>query len=152
MAGEKYVSGWVGSLAYWDGEAWKPVVCLTSSSYQSTMNMIEKINMCTQGETEQSPGSIVRTVQVEGEVVDTTEVGGVSPGVTIEELYELQETSRTSKTPDDFRLNRGPFGYKYFSGYLADLSDNYAASEDATFSASLTVNGNPTDTDPHAGD
>lgn len=149
MAGEKYVSGWVGSLAVWDGDAWKPVVCLSSSSYTSTMNMIEKINMCTGGDTEQSPGSIVRTVQVEGEVVDTTAVGGVSPGVTIEELYELQETQRTTKAPNDFRLNRGPFGYKYWSGYFSDLSDNYAADADATFSASLTVNGNPTDTDPH---
>lgn len=151
MAGEKYVSGWVGSLSYWDGAAYKPVGCLTSSSFQSTMNMIEKINMCTQGETEQSPGSIVRSVSIEGEVIDTTAVGGVPASVSIEELYVLQEESRVSKTPIPWRLNRGPSGYKYFKGYLSELSDNYAADADATFSGNLTVQGNPTDVDPNTG-
>ncbi|MGJ1499622.1 hypothetical protein ACR79R_20080 [Sphingobacterium spiritivorum] len=149
MANEKYISGWEGTLAHWDGTAYKPVGCLTSSAYQSTMNMIDKVNMCTQGQTVQSPGTITRSVQIEGEVIDTTSVGGTTAMITIEELYALQEASRVSKVPNDWRLSRGPFGYKYFKGFLSDLSDSYPAEGDATFSATMTVQENPTEVDPH---
>lgn len=153
MADEiKYVKGVSGAkLAYHDGTAWKPVMCLTDTSYQQTLETIEKVNACTDGETHQSAGSITRTVTINGEVIDTTEVGGVSAGVTIDELYSLQDDSAENKTEQDWRLDRGPFGFKYFKGVLTDASDNYTAGEDATFSATLAINGKPTDTDPFTG-
>lgn len=147
----KYVSGVSGAhLAYYDGTAWKPVMCLTDTSYQQTLATIEKVNACTNGETHQSPGSITRSVSINGEVIDTTEVGGTPVGVTIDELYSLQDDSQENKTQQDWRLDRGPFGYKYFKGVITDASDNYTAGEDATFSATLSINGKPTDEDPYA--
>lgn len=146
---EKYVSGHERTLARYDGTAYLPVGCLTSASFQAVMNMIEKVNMCTNGQTQQSPNSITRTVQIEGEIVDTTVVGGSTISESIDELYDVQETQLTSKEADTWRLSNGPFGYKYFDGFLTDLSDNYQAGEDATFSASLSVENTPTDTDPN---
>ena len=148
MAGEKYIAGKEGTLAVAVGNVWKPVGCLTSSAYSATMNMLEKVNMCTDGQTVQSPGSITRSVQIEGEVVDTTSIGGAGIDQSFEELYELQENEVVTKTPDKWRLSRGPLGYKYFEGFISDLSDNYQAGEDATFSATLTVQAKPTEVDP----
>lgn len=149
MANEKYVAGHSRTLARWDGEAYKPQVCLSSIAFQSTMNMLEKVNMCTAGQTIQSPSSMTRSVQLEGEVIDTTAVGGQTVEDSLEELYEVQDVEFTTKTPDLWRLSDGPFGYKYFYGFISDLSDNYQASEDATFSATLTVNDKPTTVDPN---
>ena len=148
MAGEKYIPGKEGTLAVAVGNAWKPVGCLTSSSYSATMNMLEKVNMCTDGQTVQSPGSITRSVQIEGEVVDTTSIGGSGIDQSFDELYELQENQIVTKTPNKWRLSRGPLGYKFFEGFISDLSDNYQAGEDATFSATLTVQAKPTEVDP----
>lgn len=150
MAGEVYIKGDIGTLAYWDGDAYKPVVCLTSSSHELVMNTTEKVNMCNAGRTIQSPQSISETVNIEGEVIDTTEVGGVSPGVTVGELKSLARAQVTSGTGDLFRLNRGPEGYIYFTALLSNVSDAYNAGEDATFSATLTITDDPTDVDPNA--
>lgn len=151
MAGEKNIAGDLGNLAAYEGTAYKPVVCLTSSSMTSTMEMLEKVNMCNPGTVVNSPGRITQSVQIEGEVIDTTDVGGGSGKASFDELLTMQATMQTSKTPVVFRLSRGPLGFKYFSGYLSDISDNYSAGEDATFSATLTVEGLVSDTDPNAG-
>lgn len=148
MAGEVYIKGDVGTLAYWDGDAYKPVVCLTSSSHELTMNTVDKVNMCNAGRTIQSAQSISESVQIEGEVIDTTAVGGVSPGVTVGELKALARAQVTGGS-DSFRLNRGPEGYIYFEALLSNVSDNYQAGEDATFSATLTITNDPSDTDPN---
>ncbi|WP_312364051.1 hypothetical protein [Sphingobacterium sp.] len=152
MANEKNIPGHEGTLAYWDttASAYKPVVCLTSSSVQKTMNMLEKVNMCTQGQTVRKPQSLDRTVSIEGEFIDTTEVGGVSAQASYDELDALQEAHLETGIPTDWRLSRGPMGYRYFSGFISDLSDSFQAGEDATFTASLTSQGKFSETDPHA--
>lgn len=145
---ENHIAGHEGTLAVALGNSWKPVGCLTSSAYSATMNMLEKVNMCTAGKTVQTPSNITRSVQIEGEVIDTTSVGGIGIEQSLDELYELQETQAVSKVPAKWRLSRGPLGYKYFEGFISDVSDNFQAGEDATFSASLTVQDKPTSVDP----
>jgi len=145
---DKHIEGHEGTLAVAVGNAWKPVGCLTSTSYSATMNMLEKVNMCTAGQVVQTPSNITRSVQLEGEAIDTTAVGGVGIKQSLDELYELQETQVVSKIPAQWRLSRGPLGYKYFEGFISDVSDNFQAGEDATFSASLTVQDKPSEKDP----
>lgn len=145
---EKYIDGSEGTLALAVENAWKPVGCLTSSAYSKTMNMLDKVSMCTGGKTVQSPKDITRSVQIEGEVIDTTVVGGSTIQESLAELDELQEEQIISKVPAKWRLSRGPLGYKYFDGFISELSDNWQAGEDATFSATLTVQDKPTDVDP----
>lgn len=150
MAGEVNIKGSEGTLSYWDGTAYKPVVCLTSSSVQKTMNMLDKVNMCTDGETVQSPNGITRSVGIEGEAIDTTDLGGQSAKASLQELDDLQETQNDTGVPTDFRLSRGPLGYRYFPGFITDLSDSFDAGQDATFSATLSVKGKFLEVDPHA--
>src|SRR5690606_30992700 len=128
MAGEVNITGHEGTLAVAVDDAWKPVGCLTSSEYSATINMFVTANMVTNGETVQKPNNLTRSVQIEGEVIDTTSVGGSGIDQSFDELRELQETQVTgSKVAAQWRLSRGPLGYLYFEGYISDLSDNYAA-------------------------
>src|SRR5690625_2025859 len=149
MAGEKNISGDLGNLAYWDGDAYAPIVCLTSSSMSSTLEMLEKVNMCNPGKTVRSPGNLTRSVAIEGEVIDTSDLGGPDLKASIDELFDLQKEMQDTKEPVTFRLSRGPLGYKYFDGFIEDLDDNYQAGEDATFSATLTVESDVSETDPN---
>lgn len=148
MANEKIVAGKEGTLALAVASAWKPVGCLTSSAYSATLNMIERVSMCTNGETVQSPKDMTRSVQIEGLIVDTTAVGGQSVDQSADELRELQESQAETGTPAQWRLSRGPLGDLYFSGFISDFGDNYPAGEDATFSATLTVQAKPATVDP----
>lgn len=144
----KNIAGHEGTLAVAIGNAWKPVGCLTSTSYSATTNMLEKVNMCTQGEVVQTPSGLTRSLQVEAEAVDTTAVGGITIEQSLEELRELQEDLIVSKVPAKWRLSRGPNGDKFFEGFISELSDNFQAGEDATFSFNLTVQSKPTSVDP----
>lgn len=148
MANEKYIKGSQGTLARADGNAWKPVACLTSSSYTSTLEMLDKVNMCTNGETVQTPNSITRSVSIDGEIIDTTDLGGGSAKESYGELREAQEGYLSSQTPDQWRLSQGELGYLYFEGYISDLEATFSADADATFSATLTVQEAPSSTDP----
>jgi hypothetical protein len=150
MAGETPIAGHTGTLSIYDGAAYKPVVCLTSSSHEMTVNLIERVTMCSGGKTEQSPQSISETVSIDGIIVDTTAVGGTSPGLTADELKAKARTQVTSKIADSFRLSRGSSGYVYFDAFISNISDSYPADGDATFSASLAIKGTSSSTDPKA--
>ena len=150
----KYVQGHERILKRYDGTAYKPLVCLTSTDFSQALSMIETINVCTNGEVESTPDSITRSVSFSGEIVDTSSlVGGMASGETIEELYTAQEESRTSGEADNWvlmaandSLNVQP---KYFKGFLSDASDSFAAGSKATFSGTITVNGVPVAVDPN---
>lgn len=150
MAGEIPIAGHTGTLSIYDGSAYKPVICLTSSSHEMTMNLVERVTMCSGGQTEQSPQSISETVNIDGIIVDTTAVGGTSPGLTADELKEKARAQVSSKVPDAFRLSRGSSGYIYFNAFLSNISDSYPADGDATFSATMTIKGSSGSTDPKA--
>ncbi len=149
---KKYAKGWEGTLAIWDStaSAWKPVACLTSTSHAITANTTEKVNMCTQGKTETRIDSLTETVDFEGEVVDTTAVGGQSAESSLSDLKAIIRAEAANGSTDDFRLNRGFDGYIYFTGQILSISDSYAAGEDATFSGQLSIIGEPSETDPNS--
>lgn len=137
---ETYIAGHTGVLSYWDVSAYKPVACLTSTSLSRTLEVKEKVNMCTEGEIVKTAGAVERSLSIEGEVV--VEAGKAS-------LTEL-ETIIKAGTEKTFKLGRGASFY-YFTGLLTDLSDNFQAGEDATFSATLTLTSAPSAVDPNAG-
>ena len=151
----KYINGAERLLSRYDGTTgYKPVICLTQTSYSRVMEMLEKVNVCTGGETRSYPsGKSTRTVSFSGEVVDTTEVGGLTPGETIKELNDAADASEASGTPDQWLLgpaNGSTFVEEmYFDAFLGDISDDFTAGSTATFSGSLTINGKPTAVNPN---
>lgn len=131
------VKGYTGLLSVYDTTAYKPIVCLTSTSMSSVLRLIEKVNYCTQGETIRTIDGIDRTVSFDAEVMT---VDG-NTNASYAELLELQGEEQT------FKLE-GRGEAKYFKAVISDLSDTFPGEGDATFSGTLTINGDISDTDP----
>lgn len=132
------VKGHTGLLSVYDTAAYKPIVCLTSTSMSSVLRLIEKVNYCTEGETVQSIDGVDRTVNFDAEVMTIGTPGGEA---SYAELLALQEEEQT------FKLE-GRGSAQYFNAVISNLDDTFQAGEDATFSGTLTINGDISETDP----
>ena len=138
------VKGAEGVLSFHDGTAYKPIICLTSTSMNRVSEVIQKVNYCTQGKPVSKVDSITRTVNFDGEVMT---VGTPDDGVSYDDLI----TAIESMEEQNFRLD-GRGETQYFKAIIANLDDTYPGEGDATFSGSLTINGDVSETDPLAGD
>ena len=136
------VKGADGILSFHDGTAYKPIICLTSTSMSRVSEVIQKVNYCTQGETITKVDRITRTVNFDGEVMT---VGTPDDGVSYDDLI----TAIESMEEQNFRLD-GRGTEQYFKAIIANLDDTYPGEGDATFSGSLTINGDISETDPLA--
>ena len=132
------VKGHSGILSVYVTAAYKPIVCLTSTSMSSVLRLIEKVNYCTQGETIRTIDGIDRTVSFDAEVMT---VDGTS-NASYAELLALQGVEQT------FKLE-GRGDAQYFDAVISDLSDTFPGEGDATFSGTLTINGDISATDPN---
>ena len=135
------VKGHTGLLSVYVTSAYKPIVCLTSTSMSSVLRLIEKVNYCTEGETVQTIDGIDRTVSFDAEVMT---IGGTSDA-SLSEIMALQGEEQT------FKLEGRGSAPQYFAAVISNLDDSYAAGEDATFSGTLTINGDIVTSDPKAG-
>ena len=100
MAERIYVKGHTGILYVKDSKSYKPLVCLTSTSVDRSVNTSEMVNYCTQGETITQIDSISRSVSFDAIMVDGS---GYIDLVTIME----------SKEPSMFKIE-GRGGSEYF--------------------------------------
>ena len=131
------VKGHTGLLSVYDTTAYKPIVCLTSTSMSSVLRLIEKVNYCTQGKTIRTIDGIDRTVSFDGEVMTVDGSNNASYGT----LLALQGEEQK------FKLE-GRGGSKFFRAVISDLSDTFPGEGDATFSGTLTINDDVSETDP----
>ena len=134
------VKGHTGLLSVYVTSAYKPIVCLTSTSMSSVLRLIEKVNYCTAGETVQTIDGIDRTVSFDAEVMTLDGTTDVS----LSEIMALQGAEQT------FKLEGRGSAPQYFAAVISNLDDSYAAGEDATFSGTLTINGDILTSDPKA--
>ena len=135
------VKGHTGLLSVYLTSAYKPIVCLTSTSMSSVLRLIEKVNYCTAGETVQTIDGVDRTVSFDAEVMT---VGTPEDAASLSEIMGLQGEEQT------FKLEGRGTAPQYFAAVISNLDDSYAAGEDATFSGTLTINGDILTTDPKA--
>ena len=134
------VKGHTGLLSVYVTSAYKPIVCLTSTSMSSVLRLIEKVNYCTAGETIQTIDGIDRTVSFDAEVMTLSGTTDAS----LSEIMAMQETEQT------FKLEGRGSSAQYFNAVISNLDDSFAAGEDATFSGTLTINGDILTADPKA--
>ena len=132
------VKGHTGLLSVYLTSAYKPIVCLTSTSMSSVLRLIEKVNYCTAGETVQTIDGIDRTVSFDAEVMT---IDGTTDA-SLSEIMGLQGSEQT------FKLEGRGSAPQYFAAVISNLDDSYAAGEDATFSGTLTINGDILSSDP----
>ena len=137
---ETNVKGHTGLLSVYVTSAYKPIVCLTSTSMSSVLRLIEKVNYCTAGETIKTVDGIDRTVSFDAEIVT-----GHATGSSYAELVGMQGSEQT------FKIEGRGSSAQYFNAVISNLDDSFAAGEDATFSGTLTINGDILTSDPKAG-
>ena len=125
------IKGHTGLLSIYDTSAYKPIICLTSTSYSRALVMTEKVNYCTEGTTQSSPQSINRTISFDAEY-STAEAAQASY-VDVDEAME-------SMVEQFFKLEGRGSAAIYFKGYISSLDDTFQAGEDATFSGEITIN------------
>ena len=137
-----YVKGHTGVLYVKDTATYKPLVCITSTSVDRSANTSEMVNYCTQGETITQVDSISRSVSFDAIIVDETDIGTDSG---YNDLVAIMETKKSHT----FKIE-GRDGEQYFTASITSLSDTFAGGENATFSGTMTVQGEFLATDPEA--
>ena|SRR5690606_32919210 len=142
MAERIYVKGHTGILSVKDASTYKPLVCLTSTSVDRSVNTSEMVNYCTQGETVTQIDSISRSVSFEAIIVDESYLDG---GTGYADLVAIMET----KESHTFKIE-GRDGDQYFTAIITSLSDTFPGDGNATFSGTMTVQGEFSATDPDA--
>jgi hypothetical protein len=142
MAERTYVKGHTGILSVKDASTYKPLVCLTSTSVDRSVNTSEMVNYCTQGETITQIDSISRSVSFDAIIVDETDLGG---GSGYNDLVAIMETKKSHA----FKIE-GRDGDQYFTAIITSLSDTFPGDGNATFSGTMTVQGEFSATEPGA--
>jgi len=140
MAERIYVKGHTGILSVKDASTYKPLVCLTSTSVDRSVNTSEMVNYCTQGETITQIDSISRSVSFDAIIVDETDLGG---GSGYNDLVAIMETKKSHT----FKIE-GRDGEQYFKAIITSLSDTFPGDGNATFSGTMTVQGEFSATEP----
>lgn len=140
MAERIYKKGHTGILSVKDATTYKPLVCLTSSSVDRSANTSGMVNYCTKGETVTQIDSISRSVSFNAIIVDETDLG-TDTGYA--DLVAIMET----KASHMFKIE-GRDGNQFFSASITSLSDTFPGDGNATFSGTMTVQGEFLATDP----
>ena len=135
-----YVKGHTGILSVKDASTYKPLVCITSTSVDRSANTSEMVNYCTEGETITQIDSISRSVSFDATIVDESDLG-TDTGYA--DLVAIMET----KASHMFKIE-GRDGEQFFSASITSLSDTFAGGENATFSGTMTVQGEFLATEP----
>ena len=131
------LAGWEGArMEIYITSAYVPIACITSRTESNESEIIEKTNVCTSGATISTVKQINRTVDVEGEVVDSNSLDAL-------------KLAQNSKAEQFFKVYKGTGTTtpEYFKGIITSISGNYSAGEDSTFSMSVTLNGDYSATD-----
>ena len=137
MAEKVYLKGWKNAqLAYYKTAAYVTIACIKSKTEDNNARTTERVNVCTEGETETSIEGIDRTVSFDAEATDANS-------------YDEYETLFNLKLPVKFRTYRGDTVAKYFTGVIMSLSNTSTAGEGVTFSSTININGEYTDVDPN---
>jgi hypothetical protein len=141
MAERIYTKGHTGILSVKDATTYKPLVCLTSTSVDRSANTSEMVNYCTEGETITQIDSISRSVSFDAIIVDESDLGTGDSGYA--DLVAIMET----KASHMFKIE-GRDGNQFFSASITSLSDTFPGDGNATFSGTMTVQGEFLATDP----
>ena len=140
-----YVKGHTGILSVKDDTAYKPLVCLTSTAGDMSTETSERVNYCTQGETQTSIDGITETVNFDGLIIADSDMEETEYG------YADMKALMRTKEAHDFKLEgEGRGDAQYFNAVITALGDVFSSGEDATFTGSMTINGEPSATEPEA--
>lgn len=130
--------------------AWLPVACLTSNGLSTQLSVIESQTKCDPGLVKKTAGNFSYNISADGEIIDTTTVGGDNTKCSHDALLALQ----MAKTNVDFKIDTDintVNSTKYYGTAILTSLEFTADAGDAiqTFTASLDGSGSLSLTDTH---
>lgn len=142
------IKGEVGILYVHDGTIYRPVACLTSNSLSSTLSIIESTTKCNPGVVVKQAGTFSYSLDMDGEYIDTTSVGGETTKASHDYLLSLQR----AKTNVTWKLDTGLADTIYYgTAIISDLSlEQGSGDEISTFTATFDGSGDIATVDPEA--
>lgn len=145
------IKGTESILSIYDGAAYRPVACLTSNALDSNQSIVESNTKCNPGVVEKTPGTINISVTADGEMIDTTSVGGDTAQASWDYLFARQLQQNTDFLPVPFRYSSGVTDLIYYgNAIISDLNQTAGAGDEViTFSVTLEVSGALTTTNPN---
>lgn len=142
------IKGEVGILYVHDGAIYRPVACLTSNSLSSTLSIIESNTKCNPGVVVKQAGTFSYSLDMDGEYIDTTSVGGETTKASHDYLLSLQR----AKTNVTWKLDTGLADTTYYgTAIISDLNlEQGSGDEISTFTATFDGSGDIATVDPEA--
>lgn len=142
------IKGEVGILYVHDGTIYRPVACLTSNSLSSTLSIIESNTKCNPGVVVKQAGTFSYSLDMDGEYIDTTSVGGETTKASHDYLLSLQR----AKTNVTWKLDTGLADTTYYgTAIISDLNlEQGSGDEISTFTATFDGSGDIATVDPEA--
>lgn len=130
-----------------DGAAYRPIACITSNELSSVAETKETKNKCNPGVVGVEYSSINKSVNIEGEALDTTTVGGDLAKASFDFLEAKQDAMEkvTIKLDDGLETQ----GSKYAKVVIQNLVQTAPAGDSVTFTATLNFDGGYLPGDPH---
>ena len=142
------IKGEIGIISIYDSAAYRPVACLTSNSFASTVSAIDSQTKCNPGSIEKLGGTFAYVIEAEGEYIDTTSVGGDTAKASHDYLFGLQQL----KALVTWKLVTGVTGQVYYgTALITDLNLDMGSGDDlTTFTVTLDGSGVTSLIDPNA--
>ena len=135
-----FIKGEVAIVYIDEAGVWLPIACLTSNSLNSTLGTIETETKCDPGVVISQSGTFNYSLDMEGNYIDTTSVGGDTAKASHDKLFALQQ----AKTSVTWRLDTGLADNSQYYGtaVISDLSADFPSGDEfATFSATFQGSG-----------
>ena len=136
-----FIKGDAIILSVKDGDAYRPIACLTSNSLSRTKNVMEAQTKCAPGQILRQGGSQSYELSFEGNYIDTTTA---ITGEVTKASHDFLMGVMDGTTNSTWRMDTGISGTLFYYGtaILSDLSADFAAGDEfATFSGTMSGSG-----------
>jgi predicted secreted protein len=144
------IKGENGILYIFFEDTYKPVACLTSNSLNTAVSVIESQTKCNPGVIEKQKGTFTYSIDAEGELIDTTTIGGDNLKISQDRLLLLQTNFSSVDWKIDTNVLDASSPKYYGTAIISDLSLTQGAGDElSTFSLTLDGSGEILFTDPN---
>lgn len=130
---ETIIQGHANILYVNDTDVWKPIACLTNSTWTIDGEVLESITKCDPGVTIKTPGTVSHSFDFEGEYFDSTSVGASTTKASHDHLVGIVNVKKSYRYSTGLTDNPN----QYFDGILQNLELDSPADDKATFSGTI---------------
>lgn len=130
---ETIIQGHANILYVNDADTWRPLACLTDSTWTIDGEILESITKCDPGVTIKTPGTVSHSFDFEGEYFDSTSAAYLGNSVSHDHLVGVTNVKKSYRYSTGLADNP----YQYFDGILQNLELSSPADDKATFSGTI---------------